>query len=169
MCSEMEVPPFWGWDSSRWGPGQAAPRLSGEKEGRLVHLQPLTQPQLPMSPMLQPRKSAEAAVGKPLEMAETSGVSETVTAWPASSSISPHHCSSCVFSGFDCKLLLYFRMFVHSLTQAAFMEHLLFVENLFAHSTMQIGNLLLKYYYSFLIHSFVLSKELTSQHILNTY
>lgn len=80
-----------GWDrkaSSRWGPGQAAPRLSGEEEW-LVHLQPLTQPRLPMSPMLQLRKSAEAAVGKPLEMAGTSGVSEIVTAWPASSSISP--------------------------------------------------------------------------------
>ena len=49
------------------------------------------------------------------------------------------------------------------------MEHLLFVENLFAYSTMQIGNLLIKYYYSFLIHSYVLSKELTSQHVLNTH
>ena len=73
MCAEAEVAPFRGWNrkaSSRWGPGQAAPWLSGEKEGWLAHLQPPTQPQLPMSPMLQPRKSAgAAAVGKPLEMA----------------------------------------------------------------------------------------------------
>lgn len=62
-------------------------------------------------------------------------------------------------------------IFVHSLNQPTFMEHLLFVENLFVNSAMQTANLLIKYllFIHFLVHSFVLSSELTSQHVLNSY
>lgn len=63
-------------------------------------------------------------------------------------------------------------IFAHSLNQSTFMEHMLFVENLFVNSTILTTNLFIKCllsFINFLIHSFVLSNELTSRHILNTY
>ena len=102
-----------GQGSQHWGqgPGQAALRLSEEKERWLAHLQPPAQPQIPIAPILQPRQSSEAAAGsgRPREMAGTRGVSEVVTGWPALSSLTPYQCSSCVLSGFGSRLLLYFR------------------------------------------------------------
>lgn len=57
-------------------------------------------------------------------------------------------------------------VFAHSCNQPTFMEHLLFVENLFINSTMQAFNLI-KYLLviHFLVHSFALSGELTRKHI----
>lgn len=58
-------------------------------------------------------------------------------------------------------------VFVHSCNQPTFMEHLLFVENLFVNSTMQPFNLLIKYLLVIhvLVHSFALSGELTRKNI----
>lgn len=60
-------------------------------------------------------------------------------------------------------------VFAHSCNQPTFMEHLLFVENLFVNSTMQAFNLI-KYLLviHFLVHSFALSGELTRKYIWTT-
>lgn len=140
----------------------------------LAHLWASLHLQDPNHSHCSPRQYVESALGwgeSSRKSRDKGTVSETVIGWQALSplfpTISALAVSSLALAPGYCYIL---GMFVPSLNQLTFMEHLPFVENLFVNSTIQTTNLLIKYllFIHFLIHSFVLSSELPSQQVLNT-
>lgn len=157
--------------------GPTGPRLSGGNRVGLAYLQPSLHPQAPKSPCRSPRQYAEAVV----EWRESfRNGRDKGTVWGSyGGEVTERIChplltnalavSSLVLAPGYCYIL---EIFAHSLDQSTFMEHMLFVENLFVNSTVLTTNLFIKYlllFINFLIHSLVLSNALTSQHILNTW
>lgn len=156
---------------------QTGPWLSREKWVGGAHLQSSSHPQVPIAYTLQPQAICRNSCGvrgggESFRNGRQKGT--TSKAVGGGQSLSPFSPSSALAVASlalapGCCYVL--GMFVHSFNQPTFMEHLLFVENLFVNSIMQTTNLLIKYllFIHFLVRSFVLSNELTSQHILNSY